>query len=111
MGALMEENKMDIKKLLLITLIVITVSIMAFGSIWTYNLANGQFTLVMDMDKETRDKDSLNLRDVAKAKLDWAIAERERGLSANKKIQVQIHKLDGIITVLEELLGIDSKEK
>jgi len=61
--------------------------------------------------KETRDKDNMNLRDLAKAKLEWAIAERERGLSANKKIQVQIHKLDGIITVLEEILGIDSKEK
>ena len=65
----------------------------------------------LDIMKETRDKDALNIREVAKAKLEWAIAERERGLSANKKIQVQIHKLDGIITVLEELLGIDSKEK
>ena len=65
----------------------------------------------LDIMKETRDKDSLNMRDVAKAKLEWAIAERERGLSANKKIQIQIHKLDGIITVLEELLGINSKEK
>ena len=65
----------------------------------------------LDIMKETRDKDSLNMRDVANAKLKWAYAERERGLSANKKIQVQIHKLDGIITVLEELLGIDSKEK
>ena len=65
----------------------------------------------LDTMKETRDKDSLNLRDVAKAKLEWARAERERGISANKKIQIQIHKLDGIITVLEDLLGINSKEK
>ena len=61
----------------------------------------------LDNMKKNRDKDALNLRDTIEAKLEWARQERERGLSTNKKIQVQIHKLDGIITVLEELLGQD----
>jgi len=67
--------------------------------------AKAQKTL--DNMKKNRDKDAINLRDTISAKLEWARQERERGLSTNKKIQVQIHKLDGIITVLEELLGQD----
>lgn len=61
--------------------------------------------------QKVRKEDSLNLRDIAEGKLKWAIEERERGLSANKKIQIQIHKLDGIITVLEEILGKNIEEK
>ena len=67
--------------------------------------AKAQKTL--DNMKKNRDKDAINLRDTISAKLEWAREERERGLSTNKKIQVQIHKLDGIITVLEELLEQD----
>ena len=46
---------MDIKKMFLITIIVIIVSIMGFGAIWSHNFANGTFTFVIDMNKETRD--------------------------------------------------------
>ena len=46
---------MEIKKMFLMALITIVISVMAFGSIWTYNLANGTFTVLFEMDDETRD--------------------------------------------------------
>jgi len=59
----------------------------------------------LDKMQKTRKEDSLNMRDVVEGKLKWALEERKRGLFTNEKIRIQIHKLDGIITVLEELLG------
>jgi len=39
--------------------------------------------------KETRKKDSINMRDLAESKLKWAIEERERGLSTSSNTQVR----------------------
>ena len=60
--------------------------------------------------KKTREEDNLFLRDVVKKKLEWAKAEKEKGLKTIqlleqniKKVKVQINRLEGIILVLTEL--------
>ena len=64
--------------------------------------------------EETRNKDDKFLRDVIEQKLKWAMDEKEKGLKTIEKQFQQIKdnqdilmKIDGIILVLRELLGIN----
>ena len=68
--------------------------------------------------QENREKDSLNLRDVAESKLKWAQHEREKRIETIKKtnetlkqLQLQVVKLDGVILAYEELLGNKEENK
>jgi len=61
--------------------------------------------------KEVRKEDSIALREEIKAKLNWAIEEKKKGIVVIEKQLAQIkenketiNKLDGVITVLTELL-------
>lgn len=68
--------------------------------------------------KQVRKEDSIFLREIIKSKLDWAIAERKKGLEViNKQIQQikdnqqTINKLEGVIAVLTELLESKKENK
>ena len=72
----------------------------------------------LDTMKENRDKDALNLRDVAEAKLKWAQEQREKRVEninkydeSIKQLQLQIVKLDGVILAYTELLGKKEEPK
>lgn len=61
--------------------------------------------------KETREIDSVNLRETIKAKLDWAKAEKRKGegqmktlLTQMETLKYQIARLDGIVLFIEDLL-------
>ncbi len=58
-----------------------------------------------------RQLDSNNLREIIKAKLDWAKKQKTKGEGAIKQIQFQIAKLDGIILFINELLMPPEKKK
>jgi hypothetical protein len=62
--------------------------------------------------KETREIDSVNLRETIKAKLDWAIAEKRKGegqmktlLTSMETLKYQMARLDGICIFIEDLLN------
>jgi len=66
--------------------------------------------------KECRTEDSVALRENIKAKLNWAIDERKKGLAVIEKQVKQIKdnqntllELQGIIKVLSQLLESDKK--
>ena len=61
--------------------------------------------------QENREKDGCWLRTKIEAKLDWAKAEREKGINAIKNLQKQVLQLNGAITVLQELLVVKNAEK
>ena len=54
--------------------------------------------------KANRQLDSDNLREIIKSKLEWARAEKLRGESAIKQMQIQIARLDGIIMFIKDLM-------
>ncbi len=54
--------------------------------------------------KETRNKDSIALRNIIQEKHIWAIAEKQKGLGEQKKLQAQIHRLEGIILFCKDIL-------
>lgn len=58
----------------------------------------------------TREKDSQNLRDLIKGKLVWAMNEKQKGLKVIRETQVQVHRLDGIIIFIQDILN-PKKEK
>lgn len=53
--------------------------------------------------KKNRQIDSNNLRDIIKGKLDWAVKEKEKGERTKKNIEIQLHRLDGIILFIKDL--------
>lgn len=65
----------------------------------------------LDRMSKTREKDSIELRKRINLKLQWALAEKAKGLKIIENIHKQIFKLTGAITALEELLEIKSEEK
>lgn len=65
----------------------------------------------LDRMKETREIDSINLRELIQSKLEWAKAEKRKGegqmktfLSQMETLKYQIARLDGIILFIEDLL-------
>lgn len=67
--------------------------------------------------EKTRIQDTRHLRDIIKAKLDWATKEKAKGLKTVEMlnnqvlgINRQLIKLDGILLVLNELVNLKKEE-
>lgn len=60
---------------------------------------------------ETREKDNINLRDLIKVKLNWALDEKQKGLNQLEKLKIQIYKLEGIVLGMKDLLEPKKEEK
>ena len=72
----------------------------------------------LNVMQKNRIEDSHYIRDLINKKLEWAIAEREKGTKAIeplqnqiKRIITQMNKLDGAILVLNELLSPKEKKE
>ena len=65
----------------------------------------------LDKMIETRKKDSIHLRTIIKDKMQWALAEKEKGIKAIENVKNQILKLEGIILFCKDILAPKKEKK